>query len=56
MVVVIKTINRPHQSFIHCSVDMLVVSIDFAPNSSCPLNVEELVVDAPCGIPLLDLK
>ena len=33
---------------------MLVVSIDFVLDSSCPLRVEELVVDAPCGLPLLE--
>ena len=54
MVVVLKTPNPPHESFIHYYIDLLVVSFDFVLDSSCPLRVEGLVIDASCGLPLLE--
>ena len=54
MVVVLKTSNPPPQIVFHCGVDMIIVSFDFVLDSSCCLRVEELVVDASCGLPLLE--
>ena len=54
MVVVLKTPNLQLQKFFHCDVDLLVVSFGFAPRSSYPLRVGELVVDALCALPLLE--
>ena len=54
MVVVLKTPNPPQLSFIHCGVDLLVVSLIFLLDLGCPLRVKELVVDASCGLPLLE--
>ena len=55
MVVTLKSPNLPLQNFFHCAADMLVVSFDSRPRSSYPLRVVELVVDALCSFPLLEL-
>jgi len=34
-----------HQNFLHCDVDLLIVSFNSAPKWNYPLNVGELVVD-----------
>jgi hypothetical protein len=46
MVVVLQTPNPLLQNFFNYDVDLLVVSYDFVPWSSCPLRFGELVVDA----------
>jgi hypothetical protein len=46
MVVVLKKPNPLLQNFFHYDVDMLDVSCDFMPWSSCPLIFGELVFDA----------
>ena len=54
MDVAVKIPNHPHQNFFHCDVDMSIVSFNFVPNTSYPLRVGELVVDARCDLPLLE--
>ena len=54
MVVILKTPNLPLQNFFHCDADMLIVSFGFAPRSCYPLRVQELVIDGPCALSLLE--
>ena len=54
MFVVLKIPNPLLQNFFHYDVDLLIVSCDYVPWSSCPLIFEELLVDARCDIPLLE--
>ena len=54
MVVAVKIPNLLHQNLSRFDVDLPIVSFDFVPNSGCPLRVRELIVDARCGLPLLE--
>ena len=54
MVVVLKTPNPRQKIFVHYGVNLLVFSFNFVLDLGCPLRVEELLVDASCGIPLLE--
>ena len=54
MVVVLKAPNPILQNFFHYDVDLIVVSCNFVPWSSCRLRVEKTIVDARCDLPLLE--
>ena len=55
MDVVLKIHNPLFQNFFHYDDDILVVSCDYVSWSGCSLRVGELVVDARCDLPLLEL-
>ena len=55
MVVAVKIPNLLHQNLYRCDVDMPIVSFDFVPKLGYPLRVRELVVDALCDLPFLEL-
>jgi len=54
MVVVVKIPSHLHESFFHCNVNLHVSSFNCEPKWVYPLRVIELVVDARCGLPLLE--
>jgi hypothetical protein len=54
MVLVLKIPNPLLENFFHYDVDLIVVSCDYVPWSSCPLRVGELFTDSQCDLPLLE--
>ena len=56
MVVVIKIPSRLHQNFFHFDVDLPFVLFYSIPEKGYPLRVGELLADARCDLPLLELS